>query len=294
MKAVTLLLAFQTLSIVCFSQVTGTVLDKGTRQPVPYANIALEGNSFGTTSDLNGFFIIPETYVDGRIVVSAIGYVTAFIHLADKNLEIVLEPRIYDIESVVVKPRKGNRELQVDKLNRQSDNSLACNGYAWISAKYFEYKPEYDEVPFVKQINILTRSAIGSAKFNIRLLAANEDGEPYQEILNENLIAKSRRGKRVVTVNLSDKNIRFSENGLFVALEWLIVDENKHEYSYTLDGKWGKQKEVHYQPDFATYVKLGESRTWGYHGGQWHKMSYTPQLGKNSYFDLAIELVLTD
>lgn len=277
-----------------FAQVRGVVLDRETQQPVPYANIAIEGKSYGTTSNLKGEFVITESLSKGRVVVSAIGYSTALVDIDGEDLVVILEPKQYQIEAVVVRPRKNRKELVVDKLNNDASHSFACNGYAWINAKFFEPKPEYANFPFVKQIRILTRSAIRSAKFNVRLLAANENGEPGEEILNQNLIATARLGKRSVTIDLTQWNIQFPANGLFVALEWLIIDDNRYEYTYTIRNEKGKHKGIWYEPKFITYPEPDESNTWGYHGGKWYKRDYIQGSGANRSFNLAIELLLTD
>ncbi|MDX9845598.1 MAG: carboxypeptidase-like regulatory domain-containing protein [Tenuifilaceae bacterium] len=277
-----------------FAQVRGVVLDAESQQPIPYANIAIEGKSYGTTSNLKGEFVITESPSSGRVVISAIGYSTALVDIDGKELVVILEPRQYQIDAVVVRPRRNRNELVVDKLSNDASNSFACNGYAWINAKFFEPKPEYTHFPFVKQIRILTRSAIRSAKFNVRLLKANENGEPGEEILNQNLIATARLGKRSVTIDLTQWNIQFPSYGLFVALEWLIIDDNRYEFTYTIKDKKGKHKGIWYEPKFIVYQEPGESNTWGYHGGTWYKRDYIRGSGTNRSSNLAIELLLTD
>ncbi len=289
-----LLLTLQLFAPSIFAQVRGVVLDRESQQPIPYANIAIEGKSYGTTSNLKGEFVITESLSSGRVVISAIGFSTVLVDIDGEELVVNLEPKYYQIDAVVVRPRKNRKELVVDKLNNDASHSFACNGHAWINAKFFEPKPEYSDFPFVKQIRILTRSAIRSAKFNVRLLAANENGEPGDEILNQNLIATARLGKRSVTIDLTQWNIQFPTSGLFVALEWLIIDDNKYEYTYTIRGEKGKHKGIWYEPKFIMYQNPSESNTWGYHGGTWYKRDYIHGSGKNLSFNLAIEIMLTD
>ena len=293
MKLLLLLLAQLTVSIV-FSQVTGVVIDKATQLPVPYANIALHGKSYGTTSSVSGTFTIPESFIDQKIIISAIGYASTTVDIKDRELEVLLEPKHYQIEEVVVKPRKSSRKIVVDKLPKDASQTFASNGYSWINANHFDYKPVYARTPFVKQIRILTRSYIRSAKFNVRLITANDLGEPEEELLNKNIIAKARRGLRTVTIDLSPHNFQFPQNGFFVALEWLIIEENRHEYTFTQMGEKKKKKGISYEPKFIVTTKQGASNSWGYHGGNWYKRDFTGMLGRNSYHDLAIELTLTD
>jgi len=60
--------------------VRGNVYDKDTGEPVPFANVYLDGTTKGTTSDLDGFYtiadIIPGEY---KVVATFLGYDTAFV-----------------------------------------------------------------------------------------------------------------------------------------------------------------------------------------------------------------------
>lgn len=276
-----------------FSQTKGIILDKETSEPIPYANISIKNHNFGTTSNENGEFIINENTDNEQLVISSIGYENAIIKLNGDNNRVYLKPKSYIIREVYVKPRKERLRRIVNSLkNKRSKHSFACNEYAWIAAKHFKYNSEYSETPFISKIIIQTSSRVNNAKFNVRLLSSNEKGEPSEEIYSENLIAYAKRGKRAVKIDLSDKNIVFPENGLFVALEWLIIEENVFKYVYTMNGSKKKYDGISYEPKFSVFRKQGESETWVYIGGKWFRKGMTQN--PNEYLDLAIELTLSN
>lgn len=283
------------IAVVCYPQTKGIILDKVTLEPVPYANIGVENSIIGATSDLTGHFLIKAPASDNRLIISAIGYATQYVTVSDKKIEVMLEPRVYEIEEVVVRSRNTNKQLVVNALERRKSNHhLASSGYPWISARYFEYRPEYKDIPFVKKLKILTDCGIASAKFNVRIINANEKGEPVEDIFNENIIVSAKKGNRIVTVSLVDKNLLFPKNGFFVALEWLIIDENKREYSYTKKGEKGKHTMTRFEPMFGVFKRQGTTKTWTYTGGKWSQRSLVPSEKKGQYLDLAVELLLTD
>ena len=73
--------------------VTGTVTDSGNNQPVPGANIRLEGKYIGTSSDFDGNFTLQVTEpLPFKIVVTSVGYEGQTIEITEnnQNLKIVL------------------------------------------------------------------------------------------------------------------------------------------------------------------------------------------------------------
>ena len=62
------------------SQLSGVVLDG--KSPVPFASVAIEGTSLGTTSNEKGAFTIPKvTYGEKTLAISSIGYATKRVKL---------------------------------------------------------------------------------------------------------------------------------------------------------------------------------------------------------------------
>ena len=98
-------LIFAIMALSCSSvfaqQVKGTVKD-ASGQPVIGAAVVVEGTSNGTTSDLDGNFVLNAVPEDATLVVSSIGYKTAFVPVGGGNLNIILEEDSEMLEETVV------------------------------------------------------------------------------------------------------------------------------------------------------------------------------------------------
>ena len=82
-------------------QVKGTVQD-ASGQAVIGAAVLVEGSTNGTTTDLDGQFVLNAVPADATLVVSSIGYKTAFVPVGNGVLTIVLEEDSEMLEETVV------------------------------------------------------------------------------------------------------------------------------------------------------------------------------------------------
>jgi hypothetical protein len=98
-------------------------------------------------------------------------------------------------------------------------------------------------------------------------------------------------------VDISKFNIRIPKDGIFVAVEWLIIEENTYDW-VTYNQLKIKKTETKYGPILgANYHQ--ESYTWLYWAGNWEKYERKvpmihPKIKAGSYFDSAISLTLTN
>lgn len=94
MKAKNLLYTFSLAAICFFAQtlsaqtyrISGRIIEDHSEESIPFVNIFLQGTSIGTTSDIDGGFVIETNQLTDSIGVSAIGYKTQFKALS-KNSE---------------------------------------------------------------------------------------------------------------------------------------------------------------------------------------------------------------
>jgi hypothetical protein len=113
MKTVKIFILFALLPISVFAQkasLTGKVVDAVNNEPLPFVNIVVSGSSIGTTTDLDGNFVL-KGLTPGfiRLEASFIGYkqaISAEIEVSNanaSNIEIRMEEQKEQIEEVVVK-----------------------------------------------------------------------------------------------------------------------------------------------------------------------------------------------
>lgn len=267
-------------------QIRGTITDRTTGQPVQYANVFLKDKQIGATTDLEGNFEIQSAPGGSILIVSAIGYESQQFSFQSEIINIQLVPRTYELSGIVVKPQKKSKRILESYNKKKIHSYFSCGGYPWIVTKFIGYKPEYSSTPHLNKIKILTSaSSSENVIFNLRLLTVQEDGSPGRDLLDKNLIVNAGNGVNENTViDLSSYNISFPQSGLLIAVEWLVIEQNKFEW----------KGRIQYLPQFGSVTKEGDYKTWQYAGGRWLQTSLMPLTEKNKYKELAAELTLTN
>ena len=90
-------------------QLKGSIVDSLTNEPIPFVNISFVGKNIGTTSDLDGNFMLETKWGSKQLIFSAIGYYPKTIEInSDKkqNFVVPLSPKITELEEFVVQAKK--------------------------------------------------------------------------------------------------------------------------------------------------------------------------------------------
>ena len=292
-----LLITFFLISNICFGQLKSVIIDSETKGKIPYVNIWVENENIGTTSNENGEF---ELEIDGNKIVlfSAIGFETKKISSDSIKNTVKLKPLVTELEEIVISSKKLTQELTIGEFKKSKiNNYFGCGIKPWITARYFEYKDDYEKTSFLKTIRILTKSDVKNSKFNIRLYGVSENGEPENYIYNQNIIGIAKKGKKTTEIDVSKLNIEFPESGFFIAIEWLIIEENKYKFKYTMEGSRKKSEGISYEPDIGTIPAETDENSWIFNQGKWRKVwknngGIKKYNGKYSL--MAIELTLSN
>lgn len=284
-------------SVKGYSQLQGIVLSNETLSPIPYTNIWIENEDIGTTSDVNGKFRFNENHSNKKLIVSAIGYESLSLPIDSFFLQIKLVPKIYQISEVNVNPNQKKEELIMSHLEKQS--SFCGIMTPQIFARYFPFKSEYMNTPFIKSIKLRTRSLKIESCFNLRFLTVNENGEPGEDILSDNLIVNVKRGvKNTAIKNFNNTTISIPEKGLFVAIEFLIIEKN----AIRLKGKEVNTGEINeitcFMPLIAGQKNNDTVNGWVYNRGKWMDNGFGSIFRdthkKNENYCIAMEVVLNN
>jgi hypothetical protein len=270
-----------------------------TKDKIPYVNIWVENENKGTTSNEHGAFTLNNIENTVVIIFSAIGYETKKVNSELIKNTIELKSKIIELQEIVIRPIKHKEETVIGGFEKSKIYYyFSCSGAKpYIVARYFEFNENYNQTPFLKKIRILTRSRVKDSKFNVRLYSVNKNGEPSDYIYVKNIIGIARKGKRVTKIDISELNIKFPENGFFIAIEWLIVESNKHEYTYTMRGSNKKLVGISYEPFIGTIPSETDENSWIFRQGKWSKINKNKspiKSYKDKYNPLAIELTLTN
>ncbi|GIV37092.1 MAG: hypothetical protein KatS3mg032_1471 [Cyclobacteriaceae bacterium] len=100
------LLAFSTATVAQV-RINGKVIDRTTRQPIPFASVGQVGTTRGTSTNINGEFsmVFPP---NASLKVSCVGYVSAIVHNPADNVLIELTPYAVELPEIVVTARPVN------------------------------------------------------------------------------------------------------------------------------------------------------------------------------------------
>ncbi|GMN06076.1 hypothetical protein MTsPCn5_14650 [Croceitalea sp. MTPC5] len=269
-------------------QIKGVILDSSSLEIVPYANIWIQKSDFGVNSDKNGRFILPQRPSGSSVLFSALGYVSKEIQYGLVNDTVWLNPKIIELNEVVVKLNIERRKRKVvEKIKRSKVGHYLpgfSSPYTRMYAKYFEYKEGYNKTPFLNKIRVVSRTDLQHAPFNIKLLAVGRDGKPSTYIYEENIIGVAESGKKLTKIDISNLQIPFPEKGFFIAVEWLLVRGNQSYYNS-------------FHPEIGFTQESTDLNGWEYKNGSWSKTS--PYIGevksfKDKFKLLAVEVVLSN
>jgi hypothetical protein len=108
--------------------ITGTIIDKQTKEKIIFAAVFFNDSFVGTNSDVNGNFElrIPDNTFR-PLTVSALGYYSETItnYQTDKPLVIYLRPKVFELNEVIVSARARQKNLRMFKENFLGTSDVA-------------------------------------------------------------------------------------------------------------------------------------------------------------------------
>lgn len=252
------------LSFSLSAQLKGVVKDSISGEPISYVNIWVENETIGTTSEANGSFSL-DVKKDKTIVFSVLGYEKKKLKGRDVGI-VQLNPIAYELDEVILLNKKQSKQVEIGNIKNAIFQSFD-NGPK-VEAKYFPYKDSYIKTKYIKEVTIFTDSRIDNATIKLHFYSVDEKGAPGPELLTKDLIFNLKKGVIKHRFSVSDYDLVFPKNGLFVAYEKLLIESNKtgtkyqpyvlynfveRDYFYTCSyGKWTKLS-ADFQGDLQIY-----------------------------------------
>ena len=95
------------------TELSGYVLDKETKEPIPFVNVWIKGTTRGTITDAGGHFILSASLGD-EISFSSVGYKKQEITYTTNikmPLEVSLVPDVREISEIKVKPEESRAKV---------------------------------------------------------------------------------------------------------------------------------------------------------------------------------------
>lgn len=271
------------------AQIKGVVKDSISGKPVSFANIWIENENNGTTSEENGEFNISISEKSKNFIVSAIGYKRKTIKISEAE-QIFLSPSDVQIKEVIISNRKNTKEIEIGKT--KSLISQAFENGPKIDAKYFPYLTSYKKTKYLKKIILNTDNRKEEATIRIHLYSVGIDGFPDKELLNKDLIITVKNGVRNNKIDISSFDIKMPINGVFVGFEKLMIESNKLEKSSFDTNSQTTKIHKTYCP-YILYNNVERDTKFIFQGGKWIKKTTDSSL-KTTIDEPSINLILTN
>lgn len=131
-----LLNLFSLLSSAQNFQISGTVTDSKTEKPLAFVNIIANNESRGTTTDIDGRFLLKSNSPLQSLTFSYVGYEPLTIALSGESyVEVKLKRKAFQLEEVVVFPGENpaHRIIRNVTENRENNNPENLKSFAYVS-----------------------------------------------------------------------------------------------------------------------------------------------------------------
>ena len=227
------------------AQIKGVVKDSITGKPIPYVNIWVQNENIGGTTEENGKFII-NSQENKNLVFSALGFKNKSIK-SSNNIVIKLQPDVYPLEEVLIlKPKKAKQITIGNSENRFYLPEPQV--IPWLFARKFQIEENNKELKYLKEIIYFTKSEVKNGLFRVRVYEVNENNLPGEDLIFDEIIITTKKGKHKTIVDISKYNIQIPKEGIIVAFESLLVDQNKYYQQVVSLKPKKKYKILNYSP----------------------------------------------
>ena len=121
------------------TEISGKITEKGTGNPIPYANIVFTGTYVGTMSDINGDFNLVTAKPAATIEISAIGYKkqTFPVKINQKNVyNVALADEVVALQEIKILPGENPANILFRKVVAAKETNSPRNFPSWQSRIY--------------------------------------------------------------------------------------------------------------------------------------------------------------
>ena len=248
-------------------QIKGIIVDKDTKEPLPFTSIGLKDEQIGALSNEHGQFIVPapSKNASDSLIVVALGYARKAVlvkkGVAVPNITIEVPKRAVQLNNVVVRGGK----IKNLGLGARSDTpgEGMIQGLPGSQYAYFVKNEKNKRLGNVRTVSFyIGENGFPREPFRVRLYKADGNyNAPNTDLLTENVVVSAPQGGQWYTVDLTPYNIIAPEEGFFVAMEWVVSGD--------------KFFATNFMDDYTPYGQImrptfefKESRTWNFSIGK--------------------------
>lgn len=233
----------------------GRVIDQLSKQPIAYSTIEIKIQKTGTYTDSTGNFSIKIEDLSDTLEFNSLGYEMQRYPAGDfrDSITIIeLTPHIFELQEVVVVPKKVKTK-RLGTIARKPWSFQVANIFGGQYGTYI--KNEIQKTGYVTAVSFyIAEVGFPDAPFRVRIYAKDQDNQcPGEDLLNESVIVSNPNGVGWFTVDISEYEIEFPMDGMYVMMEWVYSGD---QYYYTFEHEI---KSTEGKPEIKTYHVYGLS-----------------------------------
>lgn len=203
-------------------RVNVSVVDVSNGAPISYVTIV--SPSFQGVADESGHISLP--FINDTITFQCVGYISyratiKQISMHGNSVTVMLTPKVFKIDEINVTSRRV-RKVSVGFYKKDVFSTYHSSGGTQL-AVYIPSKQQYTGLP-VGSVNYYIRKwGNPTRKFRVHLYAAHKgkDGGPGEELLPIAVYGQANQGDEWVNVRVRQYGVKFPDDGLFAAIEFL-------------------------------------------------------------------------
>ncbi|MFD1873482.1 carboxypeptidase-like regulatory domain-containing protein [Hymenobacter bucti] len=242
----------------------GKIIDKDTKEPLPFTSVSLRDEQTGALSNEFGMFQLPAPSKNEQdsLIVMALGYkhMAVLVKRGQAQGSMVIEvPRMaIALANVVVKGGKVKNLGLGATSNRPGEGLL--QGQPGSQCAFFIKNEKNHRLGSIRSVSFyIGENGFPREPFRVRIYKADGNyNAPNTDILTQNVVVSSPAGGQWYTVDLTTYNITAPEEGFFVAMEWIVSGDKFFKTDF-MDENYTPFGQI-MRPTF----EFKESRTWNY------------------------------
>jgi len=212
-----LLLIFFAAGLTAQKNLSGTVVDASTGEPLVYATVSVIGEKGGVYTDARGWFSLLVQEPDS-LLITMLGYTPLRTPITDEGTYLLL-PGVYTTEEIVVIDQRHKRQREKFGDFRPSNYSFSGWWRGIVARRVGEHTTESGRLMRIfYRLHMHSKSC--SVYARVRLFA-NAGNRPGEELLTKNILVRLRGAKSRYSVDLREEQITFPPGGLYVGIEFL-------------------------------------------------------------------------
>lgn len=225
------------ISLPVYSQTATSIYDEDTKTPIPYVNIWVVGENWGTIADENGRYLIDKLTLGDSITLSAMGYKNKTVSVLKNADTIYLKPQPILLNEVVI-GRKKNKKIKIGTLKNKetlvadfTERGSAEGNFS--ITRYFSGDVIYEEMPFLTRVTVRAYSKYKNQYFAMAVRSVGENGKPDKLLNDAPILCLVKTGSgSLLKVDVSKLNIKIPANGFFITLEKFQKDAKMVDKSF--------------------------------------------------------------